>query len=179
MDDARFDALTRLLTAAATRRTLPRTVSGLVLGGTLAATVRAETAAKKKKCGPCRKRKKGHCRLKPDGAPCGGIKTCYFGVCNCPSGMSSCGEGCIPSELCCPGASFCGDHPDTCGTSGSCRCRPNLAGEMRCGSDIGACGCREDAECVGYGPGAFCGSLAGCQTSCPPGTGQCAMACPD
>jgi hypothetical protein len=80
MDGFAFDALTRSLTSAGSRR---RALTGLVsgtLGLILAASVIDEAAAKKK-CPPCKKRKKGKCKKKqPDGTACAG-GTCRGGSC--------------------------------------------------------------------------------------------------
>jgi hypothetical protein len=80
MDGFAFDALTRSLTSAGSRR---RALTGLVsgtLGLILGASVIDEAAAKKK-CPPCKKRKDGKCKKKkPEGTACAG-GTCRGGSC--------------------------------------------------------------------------------------------------
>ena len=120
MDAHRFDNLVKSLR---TRRSFV----GLVAGFGVLLGVDDEAAAKtcKKKCGPCKRCKKGKCRLKkPDGTPCGNGGTCQSGTC------------CIPS---CAGQAC--DSSDGCG--GDCTCDRGQA----CLS--GTCGaCPADAECA-------------------------------
>ena len=118
MDAHRFDALARVLTTAGSRR---RAFTGLV-SGTLSLVLGAssmEDVAAKKKCPPCKKRKKGKCKKKlPDGTACAG-GSCQRGVCqlaappvdSCP-GQKRCGGACIPTSECCtndqcPAGSLC------------------------------------------------------------------------
>ena len=178
MDNARFDALAQRLTSALSRR---RSLGLLALLGLPPVLPASETDAKKK-CAPCQKRKHGTCKgKKPDGTPCGGSRICHDGRCRCPEGMKPCGNSdCIAQALCCPGGRICGEgvEIDSCGASQHCRCQENLEGVTMCGFANGACGCTRDADCVAYGPGSFCGSVAGC-TICPPGVGLCMLPCDD
>ena len=74
MEATRFDTLARTLGNGASRR--------VVIGGVLAALgLEVVSAAKKKKCPPCKKRKQGTCRnKKPNGTACPG-GTCQSGRC--------------------------------------------------------------------------------------------------
>ena len=86
MDDGAFDAVTRSLTASltgsTTRRGMTRLLGGLALGGPLALVGLVGAEAKcKKKCGPCKRCKKGKCKKnRPDGTACPG-GTCQSGRC--------------------------------------------------------------------------------------------------
>ena len=129
MDESRFDALTRALTAARSRRRLARLLSGLAVSGPLALLGIDQTEAKGKKK---KKRKKGSppapspsppplagctgsCAGKVCGAgdgcsnpcqtgSCADGKTCQSGQCvssGCPAGTRDCGAaGC---QECCYG----------------------------------------------------------------------------
>ena len=121
MDGQRFDNLVRSLR---TRRSIIGVVAGLAA---LHRVDRDATARCKKKCGPCKRCKKGKCRKKlPDGTPCLSGGTCLSGRC------------CVPD---------CTDKPcnsnDGCG--GDCTCEQGQA----CFSQTGTCGaCPADAECT-------------------------------
>jgi hypothetical protein len=136
MASVRFDRITRVLTRAPSRRVL----AGALLGSLLDASAPQETLAKKgKKCGPCKKRKKGKCKSKPNGAPCGGGKVCQGGKCRCRT-------TCIIAADCCNG--------QDCLSNGSCAkpCTTN----QECGE---GCGCQlESTE-----GGKFCVELLSCQ----------------
>jgi hypothetical protein len=85
MDHQAFDGLTRSLTASltgsTTRRGITRLLGGLALGGPLVLLGLSEAGATcKKKCGPCKRCKKGKCKPKPSGTACAG-GTCQGGVC--------------------------------------------------------------------------------------------------
>ena len=85
MDHGTLDALTRSLTdsppGSTTRRTVTRLLGGLALGGPLALLGLREAEAKcKKKCGVCKRCKKGKCKPKPAGTACAG-GTCQGGAC--------------------------------------------------------------------------------------------------
>src|SRR5688500_5140324 len=111
MDASRFDALTRSLSAAGTRRHALLTALGGALGAFGLAEVRAAKSGKcKPKCGECEKCKKGtcnkkngkkrckkgKCQPKAAGTPCtlpsGG--TCEQGTCACTGGSANCGAVC-------------------------------------------------------------------------------------
>lgn len=119
MDGQRFDNLVRTLR---TRRSIFGVVAGLAA---LHGVDRDANARCKKKCGPCKRCKKGKCRKKvPDGTPCLSGGTCLGGRC------------CIPNCTDTP----C-NFPDGCG--GNCTCTSGQA----CVS--GTCGaCPPNADCA-------------------------------
>lgn len=79
MDAFRFDTLTRFLRTSGSRRHALGGLLGSLLG--LGRSRREATAAKKKPCPPCKKRKKGKCKKKlPNGTPCAN-GTCQSGSC--------------------------------------------------------------------------------------------------
>ena len=92
METALVASLTRRLTRGFTRR---RGLGVLASLG-LPRLVFPEPAAARKKCPPCKKRRKGKCKPKPAGTPCtvpsGGI--CQRGVCACPGGETTCNGVC-------------------------------------------------------------------------------------
>src|SRR5215217_5521395 len=69
MDGFRFDALARSLTAAGSRR---RALSAANVGVLSPLALGTTDAKKKKRCGPCKKRKHGKCKPKPNGTACSG-----------------------------------------------------------------------------------------------------------
>src|SRR5262245_16759208 len=62
MVGSRFAALSRLLAAGHSRRGLTRLLGLVALATPVAIRLPAKTAAKKKPCPPCKKRKKGKCK---------------------------------------------------------------------------------------------------------------------
>src|SRR5215213_4723115 len=85
MDTDAFTTLTRSLSStqprSTTRRRLTRLLGGLALGGPLALLGLSQAEATcKKKCGPCKRCKKGKCKPKPAGTACTG-GTCQNGTC--------------------------------------------------------------------------------------------------
>jgi hypothetical protein len=122
MDAERFDRIARLLVAAITRRTLTRAAAGLGIGA--AGSLLSRDVIARKRCGPCRTKKKGKCRgAKPNGTACPGGQ-CFNGQCN----ANCCGAGCATR---CAAAEVCADPADQ-------RCAPicDDACEARTG-----CGC--------------------------------------
>src|SRR5215213_8927440 len=109
MDADRFDALSRSLTDALSRRA----ALASLLGSSLGLVGLAETEAKKP-CPPCKKRKNAKCKKnKPDGTTCAG-GTCKSGRCvavanppgdPCP-GQTLCDGVCIPTGQCCTRADW-------------------------------------------------------------------------
>jgi hypothetical protein len=124
MDATRFDTLIRSLTDGSSRRA----ALGVGLGGVLAALGLGESEAKKKRrrkkkckrtCGPCQRCKKGKCRPKPAGIPCGDGGECLAnGSCalsctmddECDRLPSGC--GCSPASA--EGVSHCYGHVNSC-----------------------------------------------------------------
>src|SRR5215213_1050363 len=97
MDADRFDALSRSLTTARSRRG----ALASLLGGTLGLVGLAETEAKKK-CPPCKKAKNGKCKKnRPDGTACPG-GACQGGRCQ-PAVNLLPGDPC-PGQKPCNGA---------------------------------------------------------------------------
>src|SRR5215213_1154408 len=97
MDHGTLNALTRSLTdsppGSTTRRTMTRLLGGLALGAPLVLMGLSGDEAKcKKKCGPCKRCKKGKCEPKGAGTACTG-GTCQKGTCiaaaSSPSSPSS------------------------------------------------------------------------------------------
>jgi hypothetical protein len=106
MDADRFDALSRSLSDACSRRGVLASLLGATLG-----LVGLDRTEAKKKCPPCKKRKNGKCKKnKPDGTACPG-GACQRGVCQptpapedpCP-GQRLCDGACIPTNQCCTAA---------------------------------------------------------------------------
>jgi hypothetical protein len=128
MDAARFDELARNLANTSSRRRASRTLAALALGGALSVSLGDGTQAKK--CGPCRKKKKGKCKKKlPDGTPCGGeCNACLGGACGSKPDGTACGGECNQclSGTCGnkPGGTACGGVCNQC-EGGSCGNKPN------------------------------------------------------
>jgi hypothetical protein len=116
VDADRFDALLRRWTGIGSRRAMARAVAGLVLGGTAVMSLGEDAPAKR--CGPCRKKKKGRCKgSKPNGSPCGGVcQECRNGACRAKPDGTSCGT----CQECRDGA--CVTSPDNASCNGSGRC---------------------------------------------------------
>ncbi len=197
MDGFAFDALTRTLTTAGSRR---RALTGLVsgtLGLALGASFIEDAAAKKKKpCPPCKKRKKGKCKPKSAGTPCkafaGGV--CQNGACinlqgdetNCGALGTTCGPtqvcqagSCFPVSICsasttelCPGGAAVACGP-------SCACDRSTEGNVVCVSSSGlSCAtltpctssatCGAGSACVAIGPSCCAeGPAHACLARCP------------
>jgi len=173
MDGSRFDALTRSVGSTGSRR---RALGGLLVGPLGLLSIQAdEAAAKKKRCPPCKKRKKGTCRgTLPDGTACPG-GACQGGRCvatvdpllpppddDCPAGLAACGGECRLAE-----GATCTFHAECC--SHHCVldvCYPSCLGKS----------CSQEADCC---PGVPCFVTAkrcgGCQG--PGGTCQSHGAC--
>lgn len=112
MDADRFDSLARFFTDATSRRNLASLLTGTALGGALASSMIDDVKSRKKKCKPCRKKKKGKCKgKKPDGTACGGTSVCQNGKC-LPSLTESCsasnGFCAVGGQAHCQGVIECG-----------------------------------------------------------------------
>jgi hypothetical protein len=116
MDADGFDTLARSLTAAGTRRRALVTLSG-VLGLGLRACSLHEAEGKKKRCPPCKKRKRGKCKgKKPDGTACAG-GTCQGGRC-----VATPSAPCVPQDPATVCTAGCGTRSDNCGRIVVCPC---------------------------------------------------------
>ena len=173
MDDSRFDALTRSLTHARSRRGLARLLGGLTLGGPLALGGLAESAAGTKKMKKKRK-KKGtaptatvpptdqgtvspppppFCSDKPDHPEtyCGESEfdpanksTWYF----CQGGVCGLWPDCKPRNTPCAGPSCCSWPTTACDTLGTCGCSSE---GLPCTETFDCCGSEQGVtKCVGY-----------------------------
>ena len=126
MDADRFDTLTKTLIAHQTRRATLRLLSGLTLHGPLLHLRLADAAAKKKgkgkkKCGPCKRRKKGRCTPKPNGTSCPG-GTCQQGACRGEPSPGEAFERCMEPALAAFEAVIMQCEPQ-CGDVNSAACR--------------------------------------------------------
>jgi hypothetical protein len=190
MDGTQFDLVSRALSGTPSRRGVARVVLGLLLGAALASQGGTSVDAKRKKkpCGPCKRRKKGRCRPKPDNTSCGGAKICQGGACVCPTeccrnadcgGCELCQGGqcvntCLGGRICqgvlcaCPGGTK--ECQGTCIPNNQC-CGACPQGQTCC-TNVGLCkDLRNDAD--------FCGGCA--NSACPGGAfcanGDCGLAC--
>lgn len=177
MDGRRFDAMTKTLTSATSRRRVLRGLAGTVLGGLGVAVGRTEAEAAvcpsgKRSfgsfCSSNDQCQTGFC-FKPDGGnnrclcrdinrqPCGGPCS------SCPQG-NLCGNGC--PESCANGVT------NNCGPDGRCACVRNADGGSACiericsfdscstGTDCGSGLCVNVPGCCGQ-PNPFCGTPCG------------------
>ena len=150
MDTFQFDTLTRSLSAAGTRRrALAAALAGsLGLLGLVSSDVVSAKSAKKKPCGPCKKREQGKCKAKlPDGTACAG-GTCQAGSC---IAADPCGS-CSGDQVCIGGACV----VPACGAGGPCRVfLSSILYDGNLGGLSGAdAKCQELAEAAGL-PGAY------------------------
>ena len=144
MDHDRFDAVTRFLATARSRRRALAAVLGTPLG-----MASVHEAAAKKKCPPCKKLKQGKCKKKlPNGTGCPG-GTCQSGSCVASSGASGApprcanlGEACLlsnPAGAGCCAPHFCGFRETTAGRQYSCRRSTCVAANEACADDQDCC----------------------------------------
>jgi hypothetical protein len=164
MDRTRFEALTRALAPAATRRHSLRLLLGVVATGSGIAAAADATARHKRK-------QKSRC---PADRRCG--KKC------CPQGKICAGDVCVIGQGVCPtGADFCGAGAYyICGGVGAaiCVCAPTTEGDTRCIQTpaSSACGaCTTSADCADIGPGAVCVGFG--DHCCGPTQGECVTPC--
>jgi hypothetical protein len=159
MDDRKFDNFVRSLSSRGSRRGL---LAGFVssLLAALAVAPNDEDAAARnrrrrcqRRCGTCKRCRRGRCRPKPDGTTCGSGKTCQRGRCVCLAGTTDCGGVCVNTAT----------DPRNCGTCGK-RCQINAV------CMAGICDCAR-GSCTGGGPDATCcatGPICSCVTGPPP-----------
>jgi hypothetical protein len=176
MDDHRFDALTRLLTAAGSRRSLIGMLAGATFGvapgGMDITSARKRKRKKKRKknqnqlpaqvCTPaCAGRTCGDDGCGGSCGNCGDGFLCLDGTCQCPAGQEACGGACL--STCPPGPfsfSMTIRNPVTCGC-----CLPTDA--LFCESPADCCsGICQDAgsftQCQPLRPGDPCTFGAQC-----------------
>jgi hypothetical protein len=153
MNAFRFDVIARMVTAAASRRGLV----GFGIGAAFLEQSNLVTDAKKKrkkckkKCGPCRRCKKGKCKPKTDGTACETCGECQGGVC---VSLCQAGEQCLPNGTCATSCDDEADCPDaslicTCnideGFESVCRIVPNQSPDTGC-DDFTPCESTADCE---------------------------------
>src|SRR5215212_2342161 len=161
MDDARFDTLTRKLTATRSRRSALATLLGGMPGllGLADAAARKRKKKKKKRrpapsapvaAGPCIPACAGKV-CGDDG--CGGIcgiacsspRICEGGLCVCPSDQHECQGSCIPRSRCCTVADCQQDQDCFSGTCitlrGTCAAGANTCASFGIACGGGACAC--------------------------------------
>jgi hypothetical protein len=174
MDGSRFDAWSRTLVTAHSRRGLTRLLVGLAVGGPLAGLGRSETAAKPKR------RKKKHQRptsppppVSPPPPPC-------------PDGQRLCRGSCLSLLVCCDNADCLPAGGRTC-QNGTCACPPDKPRDDCPGSNTVCQECCRPEECQELGDldGSTCVSGQCVCTNpttrrCPVGTawaGVCGQCC--
>jgi hypothetical protein len=126
---------------------------------------------------------------------CAGGQSCEGGTCVCPPARA-CGAVCCPAGEVCAGG-LCkspgtGQPSDnlcttvaTCNGNGVCGCLSHFTdGAVLCGTpNADGCiiNCQNDADCAGFGTGAFCVKKVGdicCFNLIPLNQGFCALPCP-
>jgi hypothetical protein len=157
MDAARFDRLTRSLSAAAPRRSIVAGISaalGLAAIG-IPASVQAKNKKRKKKV------KKNQFGCVDVGKFCKNSGQCCSGICKGKKGKKKCKAH--DTGDCAPGANSCESGGISCGTNGFCVQTTGKA--SFCGEGLGACfACTKDVDCeASKGPGAAC---VLCLTAC-------------
>jgi hypothetical protein len=170
VDGHRFDNLAKSLRS---RRSIVGLAVGLVA---LAGVNRDEAAAKKckKKCGPCKRCKKGKCKPKPGAPRCGPCRVCTRGVCraSCPP------EECVDNG----GEDVClRDFNPPCETCSACnrvlgQCEPMCTEDqciddfcrVPCENPCGDCSVCDFGECFDLCPDAVACENNLCKTPCSP-----------
>jgi hypothetical protein len=134
MDGPVFDALSRAVAHARSRRDVVRLLQGIVLGGPLVLVGRTETAAKKKR------KKKHKRRRKHDAVPPQPVATVPPASPVPPAPVSCGGVVCPAGELCCPDGR-CG--PRCCQNGRACTvtCCGPTGGDFCCPADRPVCIC--------------------------------------
>jgi hypothetical protein len=177
MDSRNFDALTRALTAARSRRGALGLLATLpLLGGRfppLDLQARKKKRKKKKTCKSSQKKCGKRCIPLTgccSSAECGASGACVNNTCSCASGFKNCNGACIPNSDCCrsddcPGVQVC--------TGGDCACPSDTPNA--CPGDVCVNGneCCVDSDC---GIGAACDD-GSCH--CPAGEVICGDTCCD
>jgi hypothetical protein len=181
MDEARFDAIARALTAVRSRRGAAHMVNGLILGGALGLLSRTypeatEAGGKcKPKCSECSRCKRGPCRNTKHG------KACKKGKCTAKESGVACSTGTCQAGVC--AAPPCVGQPDNtpCPADGRCRegvCQPRPtcpAHHSSCSQNSECCshncsGEPSNSRCSCSQPGEPCYTTTDCCQSPAPAT---------
>jgi hypothetical protein len=171
MDESRFDAISKTLGAAGSRRSALRTGIGITIAFGLARLGLGDAAAKKKR--KHRKKPKKLARnafgcVNVGGACRGNDANCCSGICQgpVPKHGNTDTSVCVAHNEgdCAAGADNC-QALATCGTNGVCY---QTTGQASFCAAYGQCaGCKKDEDCEPvFGLGAACGVC----TTCPSGT---------
>ena len=167
MDAHHFDRLVKRLSTR-------RSVLGLVAGiGVLLGVGPDEAEAKcKKKCGPCRRCKKGKCKPKRGSPRCGPCSTCHRGRC-----VAQCSpDDCVPGD---EGAFCLKECPTACDTCSRCdriegQCEPICEPDqciddfcrVPCETPCGECSVCDFGECFALCPEGVACVNGRCDTPC-------------
>jgi hypothetical protein len=174
VDGHRFDNLAKSLRS---RRSIVGLAVGLVA---LAGVNRDETAAKKckKKCGPCKRCKKGKCKPKLGSPRCGPCSFCEGGACRALCPRAECVES-GGEEVC---LKECDPPCDTCSECNRIqgRCEPLCDGPCEecqsgnCVPKAAGASCGDCHECQGTNCVALCDANEGCfEGACEDLSGSC------
>jgi hypothetical protein len=166
MDGQRFDHIVKILRSR-------RSMLGLIAGiGSLLAVDPDEAAAKKckKKCGPCRRCKKGKCKPKRGSPRCGACSTCQGGRCvaNCASAdcandicVPPCDPPCAGGEACIGGLCFAQCEP-SCEAGSNQGCANGACADLGGGCDVFDAGsCFSGPQCPNGDGGTRCAAVDG------------------
>ena len=182
MHDARFDALTRTLTAEHSRRGVTRLLTTFTLSGSLALLGVADARSKRKK----KKKKKPVATTPPPANPCAG----RVDGTACGTGKQCSRQDCVTGiGTCAAGARTCDRTRCNEASGQECYCAQTFAGGTRCArivpNGLGPgypCECESDDDCrdgtTSLGPHAFCAWLVSGCFSCIGGAGMCVDPCP-
>lgn len=169
MDATRFDRIVKSLHSRRAALGIGAGIGALLgLGGA------DEAAGRRKKCGPCRRRKNGKCKPKPDGTRCGPCSTCDGGRCSALCDEFDCvddGGNEICLKTCSPACNTC----QACNrVLGACEplCEEDqcVGGfcDVPCVPPCGACSACDFGRCVEFCPSAECVAdrCRGCDPAC-------------
>jgi hypothetical protein len=166
MDGSRFDAISKTLGTAGTRRVALRTGIGISIAAGLARLGLSSTTAKKKQ----RKRRKKWKKLQKNAFGCvnvggacrGKDANCCSGICQ---GLPKYGSKkdtsrCVAHDVldCVAGANTCLQGAVACGPNADGECYQTTGQAGFCAGSGTCLACAKDADCaaLGYGPGAAC-----------------------
>jgi hypothetical protein len=169
----RFDRLVKSLHTRRATLSLATSIGVLLGPGQHGAT---EARRKKKKCGPCRRRKKGKCKPKPNNTPCGPCRACAGGRCQALCPADDCagdGEDAVCLFACDPPCDTCSRCDRLLG-----QCEPLCESEfcvgefcrVPCDLPCGECSTCDFGECVPLCEGEQCVDDR-CEIPCDPTCG--------